>query len=133
MKRRMSGRTGLFLLELIIAIFFFIIAAAVCIQLFVKSHMLGRETEELSEAIKICTNYAEQYSADACGALEKYYDASFGECTLAEAVYVLRVLEVVDEEDVQGTLATASISIRKLQEESPLFAISLTKYRQGGD
>lgn len=46
-----SSRSSLFLMELIISILFFSIASAACIQLFVKSHLLGQKTQEQNQAV----------------------------------------------------------------------------------
>ena len=44
MNRHDTSKSGLFLIELILSIFFFIIAMAVCLQLFVKAHTLSQDT-----------------------------------------------------------------------------------------
>lgn len=54
-----SHSSSLFLLELILAILFFSIASAVCVQLFVKSHLLTRQAEVLSVAVNECSDAAE--------------------------------------------------------------------------
>lgn len=54
-------RSSLFLLELILVIFFFSLASAVCIQLFVKAHLTERETEALNRAIPLAESAAEAY------------------------------------------------------------------------
>lgn len=60
-----SHKSSLFLLELILAILFFSIASAVCVQLFVKSHLLSRQAEILSVAVNECADAAEIiYSAE---------------------------------------------------------------------
>lgn len=60
-----SHKSSLFLLELILAILFFSIASAVCVQLFVKSHLLSKQAEILSVAVNECSDAAEIiYSAD---------------------------------------------------------------------
>ena len=60
-----SHKSSLFLLELIMAILFFSIASAVCVQLFVKSHLLSKQAEILSIAVNECSDAAEIiYSAD---------------------------------------------------------------------
>ena len=41
-----SSRSGLLLMEIIIAILFFSLASAICLQLFVKAHNLGQDTQE---------------------------------------------------------------------------------------
>lgn len=60
-----SHKSSLFLLELIMAILFFSIASAICVQLFVKSHLLSKQAEILSIAVNECSDAAEIiYSAD---------------------------------------------------------------------
>lgn len=65
-----SSKTSLFLMELIIAILFFALASAVCIQLFVKSHLLGRSTQEENHALLMCQNLTELY----LGVIPEYYE-----------------------------------------------------------
>ncbi|MBQ0042649.1 MAG: hypothetical protein KBS85_04905 [Lachnospiraceae bacterium] len=130
MKKRMSGRTGLFLLELVISIFFFVIACAVCVQLYVKAHILDRENSELVSAVELVTNMAELYTIVDTGNREEYYNAEFEKCIKSEAEYVLRVVEVVEEMDEAGKLYTCSISLRKLEETAPVYALSLTLYEE---
>ncbi len=72
-----SHKSSLFLLELILAILFFSIASAVCVQLFVKSHLLSRQAEILSIAVNECSDAAEIIlSADTdAEVLERLYAA----------------------------------------------------------
>ena len=51
MERTPAKRSSLFLLELMIAILFFCLASAVCVQIFVKAHTISRETQELNTAL----------------------------------------------------------------------------------
>lgn len=48
-------------MELIIVIFFFSLTSAVCLELFVKAHVLGRDTIELNEAILWAENTGELF------------------------------------------------------------------------
>ncbi|MCM1024796.1 MAG: hypothetical protein NC432_00015 [Roseburia sp.] len=57
------SRSSLFLMELIIAILFFSLASAVCIQLFARSHLLSRETVNQNNAITQAQNLAESWYA----------------------------------------------------------------------
>lgn len=58
-----ARKTGLFLMELIIAILFFSLAAAICIQLFVKSHMISEHSIVLNHSILLAQNTAEIFYA----------------------------------------------------------------------
>lgn len=63
-----SSRSGLFLIELIIAILFFSLGSAVCVQAFVKAHKTGEEAKNLS--------FASAQASSAASVL-KYTDGSF--------------------------------------------------------
>lgn len=67
-----TSKSSLFLMELIIAILFFALASAVCIQLFVKSHLLGNTTAEENHALLLCQNLSEIY----LGILPEHYQDS---------------------------------------------------------
>ena len=55
------SRSSLFLMEMIIAILFFSLASAVCIQLFAKSHLLSTQTVNQNHAVIQAQNLAESY------------------------------------------------------------------------
>lgn len=59
MKSRTSSRTGLFLMELILAILLFALASVLCIQMFVKSHTLSKSSVELNHSILWAQNVSE--------------------------------------------------------------------------
>lgn len=62
-KSRGSARTGLFLIELIVAILFFSIASAICIQLFAKAHIVSTNSKNLTEALTQVQTVAETFKA----------------------------------------------------------------------
>lgn len=64
MNKHYASRSGLFLIELIFSIFFFIIAAAVILQLFVKSHFVCKDTISLNNAILYTQNISEVFLAN---------------------------------------------------------------------
>ena len=53
MKRTPAKRSSLFLLELIIAILFFSLTSAVCVQFFARAHQISRQTQELNYTLQI--------------------------------------------------------------------------------
>lgn len=61
MKTTNSSKSGLFLMELILAIFFFSVAAAICVRLFVTSHELSRESVRLNHAVTMAESIAEAF------------------------------------------------------------------------
>ena len=61
--QRKSGSSLLFLTELMIAILFFAIAGAVCIQIIVRSHNFSKKAQNLNTAVAQCTSIAELTSS----------------------------------------------------------------------
>ena len=107
MNRNPSKRSSLFLLELMIAILFFCLCSAVCVRLFVQSHIISTDTQNLNMAMNETTNVAEIFrncddyyevlqETYPQGALSDdenlffiYYDADWSLCSEDNAVYVL--------------------------------------------
>lgn len=52
-------RSNLFLLELMIAVFFFSIISAVCVQLFSEAYSLSKKSTDLTKAVNLAGNLAE--------------------------------------------------------------------------
>ncbi|MBR4670923.1 MAG: hypothetical protein IKO84_10010 [Butyrivibrio sp.] len=63
MNEKNNARSSLFLMELIIAVFFFSLAAAVCIRLFASAHLTAEKTTNLSHATVWSQNLAEAFYA----------------------------------------------------------------------
>lgn len=61
MIKKYESKSNLFLIELIIVILFFSIASSVCVQLFVKSHILSQNTENTNQAILWTQNISEVF------------------------------------------------------------------------
>lgn len=135
MVRKSRARSSsLFLMELILAIFFFSAASAVCVQFFVKSHLLSRDSNALNHAVNICAGIAETVSCadsiqDAAGLLRElfpdstfpdddsmdirtdaetavYYDNEFAICKQTDASYILFL-----QLSQSGQMLNASMSV----------------------
>lgn len=59
--RYTPSKTGLFLMELILAILFFSLSAGFCVQLFVRAHILSNESVVLNHSILWAQNMAETF------------------------------------------------------------------------
>lgn len=58
-----KSKSALFLMELIIVILFFALTSAVCMQVFVKAHTIGKKTEGTNYAVLWADNAAECFYA----------------------------------------------------------------------
>ena len=83
MKTSSSSRSGLFLMELIISILFFSLAGAVCVKLFVSSHITSQNSVELNHALEWSQNVAEVFYG--CNGdvkqMTNLFQEQFGNCT----------------------------------------------------
>ena len=58
---KLSSKTSLFLIELVLSIFFFIVATAICMQLFVNTYFFSLQTKEINQALLWRQNLAEPF------------------------------------------------------------------------
>ncbi len=78
MDQRSNSRLSLFLMELIVAIMFFSLSAAVCVRLFASAHILSDDTKSLSNASIWTQNLAEAFegkNGHLAGVAELFPDA----------------------------------------------------------
>lgn len=113
MKKLTSSGSGLFLLELMISIVFFAIAATGCVQIFAKAHLLSTQAEKLDQAVSIAQSLVETNSDREAENKTWYFDRLGGECEITDAVYLAKV-EVQDE----GALRQIQVSVSDAQAET---------------
>ena len=61
-----NNTSSLFLLELILAVLFFSVASALCIQIFTKAHLMSQDARDLNFAVNEVSSMAEQMSDVHC-------------------------------------------------------------------
>lgn len=135
-KRMIRGRSAssLFLIELIIAIGFFAVASAVCLQLFVRARMVSIQSADLSratlaaqsaaEAFRGCGGSLEEVSAllggqEEGGALTVWYGPDWNPCGRENAAYRLTLT------CGEGRPVPAEILVSRLEDGSSLFSLGV--------
>lgn len=108
MRKKVHSKAGLFLIELMIAITFFAVTASIFMQVFVKSHKISQEAEDLFHAQSLASSVAEVLEGmdgteDFSEGLKKYfpeldsdsligyYDEDWEETEQDDGAYVLTV------------------------------------------
>jgi len=140
---RNSSKSGLFLMELIMSILFFTLAATVCIQMFVKSHTLSEESVSLNHAVIICQGLADSfYGTDGDLTLVSdmfensksnqnhitiYYDENF-ETTTQKTDNGFRAEGILKQE--KENLLTFEISFISNYNETVIYSLSPVLYPQ---
>lgn len=119
--RSRARSSSLFLMELILAILFFSVASAVCVEFFVKSHLLSQDSEAMTYAVNECVGAAEIFCAadsvqEGLALLREqypegeytdelrafvYYDSAGHSCEREVAAYVMEVRLEQEEQMVE--------------------------------
>lgn len=122
--QRHNNTSSLFLLELILAVLFFSVASALCIQIFTKAHLMSQDARNLNFAVNEVSSMAEQMPDDSLQDAA-YYDSSYASCKKADAVYVLTV-----HYEPEDTLLKAHISMDTVADNRNIYTLDVTKHRQ---
>ena len=83
-------RISLFLIELMVALLFFALAAALCMQFFVQANQISRQSVNLNQAIFITSSLAEEFRATN-GLMPNqtfYFDQDWNETNAEDAVFI---------------------------------------------
>lgn len=140
MRNSDKSKTSLFLMELIITILFFSICSGICMQLFVRSHLISKQTWELNKAVEKAQGFAEvmrgtdgtieemlEVYPDGVRGGEAYfsvfYDSDFLPCEYTEAEYAADVTL-----EPNGAIQNITIRIVKLSDMSEIYTLPATKY-----
>lgn len=123
MKRTPAKRSSLFLLELIIAILFFSLTSAVCVQIFVRAHLISRQTQETNMALEKVSGFSEVFLAgdsislildsdadtselsDGSTEYTVFYDENWQTCNRAASAYQVRINLRPDGALIHGSFA----------------------------
>ena len=121
---------GLFFIEFLIVLFFFLIISTVCLRLFVQSHSMTKRTEELFQAQEAAASVAELLEAggDSVSVLLTAYpeavlddsgldpviticfDQDFHSCSPKKESYSLTVPLIVDNHEESATISVCKSS-----------------------
>lgn len=123
--QRHNNTSSLFLLELILAVLFFSVASALCIQIFTKAHLMSQDARDLNFAVNEVSSMAEQMPDDSLQDAAAYYDSGYASCEKADAVYVLTV-----HYEPEDTLLKAHISMDTIADNRNIYTLDVTKHRQ---
>lgn len=140
MKRPLPKRSNLFLMEMILAILFFSLASAVCMQLFVKARLLSENTSNRNHSMIVAKSAASAFEAGD-GTLESlqesypksllkdsglriYYDDDWNLCTEKEKTYEMHI--AIEGQD--GNLTTATIAVMD-SDNAELFCLKADCYQ----
>ena len=127
MKVRESSKSSLFLLELMISIVFFALAAAGCVQAFAKAHMLSQEAGRLDMAVSVAQSLAEECSGSRVADNRRYYDEQGTVCGKADGVYLAEILQTE-----QAGMNQIHITVMDMETQDTLYTLQTASYLPDG-
>ena len=143
MNERNSSHSSLFLIELIFVIFFFSLASMLCVQVFVKAHLISKQAKEESLGSNLVSSVAEVLSDTEVSFNELFpeakktkngwqipYDKNGEQTSLKHASYYLNVISKTDKTLNQYTLVfedTSGVSIYQLDLKVTIPRTAITK------
>lgn len=139
-----ARRSSLFLLELIVAILFFCLCTAFCVRLFVRSHTLTAESENLTMAVRHSANFAElfqntpdpvsRFSAECPEGIWQnessflvYYSEDWQSVSEENAVFLLTA--AFEEKD---GLTGCTLTVTDMESKEAVYTLHTEKYTEGG-
>lgn len=131
MHSRSSTKSSLLLIELILVVLFFAVTSAVCMSLFVRSHIVAQNSQDLNRAAILLQNTAEEIkrkppSGEAALPQKTYYSADWVPLTEeSPAAAYLREVTLKREEPLP--LLTANLSVKRLRDEKVLFTLTVSE------
>ena len=132
MKKNSGKGSRLFLIEFLIVLFFFLIISTVCLQLFVKAHLITRRSEALSHAQAAAASVAALIESgnDTPEKAASYfpeasiaYSSDFRTCTPEKAAYTLKVLMTENGQEVLSDITVTE------KDHSVLYELSVSFHR----
>ena len=127
MKVRESSKSSLFLLELMISIVFFALAAAGCVQVFAKAHMLSQEAGRLDMAVSVAQSLAEECSGSRMEDNQRYYDEQGNVCGKEDGVYLAEILQTE-----QAGMNQIHITVMDMKTQDTLYTLQTASYLPDG-
>lgn len=131
-----NTRSSVFLLELMIAILFFSLGSAICIQVFVKAYTLNQSAQDLSFASAQVSSAASvvKYTDQTMTSLKKFYplieeiedgfiisyDKNRKECAEKDASYQLLI-----HPGAEGSMQTSLLQMRNMENGSLIYELDL--------
>ena len=115
MKNRNNG-SRIFMTELMFSIFFFIVISAVCVQCFAGSYAKSNEAKEITNAVNLASNAAEEYLSNAnYNGFTDYYDKNWNETIDEDAAY--KVTSLVIEPESEGSCQSMHVVVSTISDE----------------
>ena len=116
MRPRNNG-SRIFMTELMFSILFFIVSAAICVQCFATAVSKSRDAKELTGAINVASNAAEEYLAsETTEGFTEYYNDNWEEVA-DNSEGKFKATAIVTEPEKKGECQTFHVVVSNMKDE----------------
>ncbi|MBO6128761.1 MAG: hypothetical protein J6P79_07670 [Pseudobutyrivibrio sp.] len=124
MKNRNNG-SRIFMTELMFSILFFIIVSAICVQCFAGSFAKSHQANEMTKAINLASNAAEEYLvSDDYQGFTDYYDSDWNISDDVNGAY--KVTSLVIEPERKGECQSMHVVVSTITDEE-IYSLEIEK------
>ena len=151
MNKKNSSGSGMFMLEMIMAVFFFLLCSGICVMAFVKADRMSHLAQDTNQAVMIAESMAETWKVggkelleEKTGAIsskseetEKDEDSQSSVCTVyldqkgeqAAAESDVFFMGILSQKEKNG-LETAEITVIRQRDQKQLFTMTIARVRR---
>ena len=105
----------------------FALAAAGCVQVFAKAHMLSQEAGRLDMAVSVAQSLAEECSGSRMEDNQRYYDELGNVCGKEDGVYLAEILQTE-----QAGMNQIHITVMDMKTQDTLYTLQTASYLPNG-
>lgn len=149
MNKKNGSGSGMFMLEMIMAVFFFLLCSGICVMAFVKADRMSHLAQDTNQAVMIAESMAETWKVggkelleEKAGAIsskseetEKDEDSQSSVCTVylnqkgehAVAESDVFFMGILSQKEKNG-LETAEITVIRQRDQKQLFTMTIARY-----
>lgn len=149
MNKKNGSGSGMFMLEMIMAVFFFLLCSGICVMAFVKADRMSHLAQDTNQAVMIAESMAETWKVggkelleEKTGAIsskseetEKDEDSQSSVCTVylnqkgehAVAESDVFFMGILSQKEKNG-LETAEITVIRQRDQKQLFTMTIARY-----
>ena len=119
-----TSKSAVFLFELMIIILVFVMAAAICTQIFAAAFKMSTESRELTMSSINAQTVAEQFKSGASDIETLYFDAEWEATGMTVAEYWVEL----DELSGTAPIRAALVNVYKIGEDEAIFTLSIKEF-----
>ena len=119
-----TSKAAVFLFELMIIILVFVLAAAVCSQIFASSFNMSTESRELTMSSINAQTVAEQFKAGKADIETLYFDKDWAPTGMTVAEYWVELDELSGTAPVRAAL----VNVYKIGEDEAIYTLSIKEF-----